>query len=123
MLQHFSLRHLQHIHAIPKARWGECAGKLALPFALTGAFWTPVSSEGPAGVQPTAVSGSFLAIFVCWRAKRGISLATAAKFWEATRNPECGGSPDIYDKTKTCPLPGVASAGPLKESTGPSGIQ
>src|SRR5690606_26491102 len=60
VLQHFFLRHLQQIHAIPKARWGECAGELALPFALTGGTWTPASSEGPAGVQPTAVSGSFL---------------------------------------------------------------
>jgi hypothetical protein len=88
VLQHFFLRHLQHDRAIPKARWGECAGKLALPFALTGATWTPVSSEGPAGVQPTAVSGSFLAIFVCWRAKRGTSPATGPDFWEATRKPE-----------------------------------
>ena len=47
-----------------RVRW-----KAALPFALTGATWTPVSSEGPAGVQPTAVSGSFLGVFVCWRAK------------------------------------------------------
>src|SRR5690606_41545692 len=88
VLQHFCLRHLQQIHAIPKARWGECAGKLALPFALTGLFWTPVSSEGPAGVHPTAVSGSFLATFVCWRAKRGTSPATGTDFWLATRNPE-----------------------------------
>ena len=48
-LQHFFLRHLQQIHAISKARWGECAGRLALPFALTGACWTPVSSEGLVG--------------------------------------------------------------------------
>src|SRR5690606_25928303 len=58
-----------------------------------------------------------------WRAKRATSLATAAIFWEATRHPESSGSPDIDDKTKTSPLPGVVSAGPLKESTGPSGIQ
>ena len=84
VLQHFFLRHLQQIHAIPKARWGECAGKLALPFALTGAFWSPVSSEGPAGVHPEAVSGSFLGVFVCWRAWREISPATGPDFWEAT---------------------------------------
>ena len=80
----FSFDICNMIRAIPKARWGECAGKLALPFALTGAFWTPVSSEGPAGVQPEAVSGSFLAIFVCWRAKRGTSPATGPDFWEAS---------------------------------------
>ena len=47
---------LQHDRAIPKAGWGECAGRLALPFALTGAFWPPVSSEGPTGLHP---GGSF----------------------------------------------------------------
>ncbi len=42
--------------------------------------------RGPAGVHPPTplISGSFLAIFVCWRAKRGTSLATGPVFWEAT---------------------------------------
>jgi hypothetical protein len=34
VLQHFSLRHLQQIHAIPKARWGECVGKTSLPVSV-----------------------------------------------------------------------------------------
>lgn len=123
VLQHFSLRHLQQIHAIPKARWGECAGKLALPFALTGAFWTPVSSESPAGVHPEAVSGSFLGVFVCWRAKRGTSPATGPDFWEATRKPEPvtprANTNELWPSDRT-PL---VAAGPRVESGPASGVR
>ena len=46
-------------------------------------------AKGPIGVHPAnpLISGSFLAIFVCWRAKRGTSLATGPVFWEAIRKP------------------------------------
>src|SRR5690606_35804109 len=108
---------------IPKARWGECAGKLALPFALTGATWTPVYSEGPAGVQPTAVSGSFLAIFVCWRAKRGTSPATGPDFWEATRKPEPRAPrANTNERWPFDRTPQVA-AGPRLESSPASGVR
>ena len=58
------------------------------------ARWTPelasrVQPVGPIGVHPAnpLISGSFLAIFVCWRAKRGTSLATGPDFWEANWKP------------------------------------
>jgi len=41
VLQHFFLRHLQQIHAIPKARWGECAERLALPLHVDGGLLDP----------------------------------------------------------------------------------
>lgn len=48
----------------------------------------PAGFQSPVGVQPRRVGGSFRAKFVCWRAKRGTSLATGPDFWEATKKPE-----------------------------------
>ena len=101
-----------------RVRW-----KLALPFALTGAFWTPVSSEGPAGVQPTAVSGSFLGVFVCWRAKRGTSPATGPDFWEATRKPEPRAPRANTNERWPSDRTPLVAAGPRMESSTASGVR
>ena len=73
---------------------GESAPKGSLSPLLLGGCgwisgWLPGSGRGPIGIHPAnpLISGSFLAIFVCWRAKRGASLATGLDFWEATRKP------------------------------------
>ena len=70
---------------------GESAPKGSLSPLLLGGYgwilvWFPGSGRGPIGIHPAnpLISGSFLAIFVCWRAKRGTSLATGPDFWEAT---------------------------------------
>src|SRR5690554_6323872 len=90
VLQHFFLRHLQQFHAIPKARWGECAEGFALPFALTrmpvefGVAFGVHSGSSKARSAKPLFSGSFLAENVCWRAKRAISPATGPFVWEAT---------------------------------------
>ena len=55
-------------------------------------WWTPESEPGSSRSQMTTrsakplFSGSFRAENVCWRAKRGTSLATGPDFWEATRS-------------------------------------
>ena len=66
-----------------RVRW-----KARSPLCVDGGLLDPGIQRGSGRGPPEAVSGSFLAIFVCWRAKRGTSPATGPDFWEATRKPE-----------------------------------
>jgi hypothetical protein len=43
--------------------------------------------QRPPSALDAATAVPVVSTFVCWRAKRGTSLATGPDFWEATRKP------------------------------------